>query len=416
MAELLIKIGDAVVNKYIFDKDVVSIGRAKGNDIVLENLSVSRNHARIKKEGDQYFIVDLNSANGTFVNGVKITKTTLQNNDVIAIGKYRLIFINKGLSDQEKIFDISSEEQTMIIEEQGPTAKLIVIKGKGIGKKYNLDKEKITIGRGPDNDIVLRDLFIGKHHATIYRRGNRYYLCDEGSWRGTQVNGESITEIPLMDGDIVKIGGWEFEFNFSKEEQIGGLTGRIPVDLGKEEQGSDESGFFMIKDDTTISKVSSKEEIEIKEEKEEMEEDGTHDSYVNIPQFMITHEENSEEEEEQGSEDSQIIIFDKESDYVESKSKDTEKLSEKPKTEEEHVEEYKEKVEETFQTKEDYKEIFKNVEKGSYLMKIAEQLDFSNTEIRKWFEGLKSSKKILRNYSAKQLEKLTGIKIDVDRL
>lgn len=75
MPEIVVSLGDNVVHKYFFEKDVLSIGRGRDNDIVIENLAVSRNHSRIKRQNGKYVLIDLNSANGTYVNGVKITKT-----------------------------------------------------------------------------------------------------------------------------------------------------------------------------------------------------------------------------------------------------------------------------------------------------------------------------------------------------
>lgn len=75
MPELIVKLGDSIVHKYFFDKDVLSIGRAKDNDIVIENLSVSRNHARIRRVDNKFILTDLNSANGTYVNNVRVSKT-----------------------------------------------------------------------------------------------------------------------------------------------------------------------------------------------------------------------------------------------------------------------------------------------------------------------------------------------------
>ena len=63
MPELIVKLGDNVVQKYFFDKDVLSVGRARDNDIVIENLSVSRNHALVRLFDYNYILTELNSAN-----------------------------------------------------------------------------------------------------------------------------------------------------------------------------------------------------------------------------------------------------------------------------------------------------------------------------------------------------------------
>ena len=82
MPELTLKLGDSVIERYVFDKDVVSLGRSRDNDIVVENLAVSRNHARVKRQSGKFVLTDLNSANGTYVNGVRISKTEIVDGDV----------------------------------------------------------------------------------------------------------------------------------------------------------------------------------------------------------------------------------------------------------------------------------------------------------------------------------------------
>lgn len=68
------------------DKPVVSIGRQLSNDIILNDLHVSREHCLIRSEGEQYVIEDLNSANGTYVNGERVTKSPLKEGSLIKVG------------------------------------------------------------------------------------------------------------------------------------------------------------------------------------------------------------------------------------------------------------------------------------------------------------------------------------------
>ena len=68
------------------------LGRLDSNDIPVKDTKASREHAKIYKQGERYAIVDLNSSNGTFVNGAKITKQLLDTGDVIEIGTVRMVF------------------------------------------------------------------------------------------------------------------------------------------------------------------------------------------------------------------------------------------------------------------------------------------------------------------------------------
>lgn len=231
MAEIIVKLGGNIVQKYIFDKEVVGIGRARDNDIVIENLSVSRNHTRIRLKDDRYILTDLNSANGTYVNGVKITRTELVNNDVITIGKHKLHFVDKPVSDEQVILDAFGADKTMLVEKI-PIAKLVILKGKQKEKEFLLNKYETTIGRTTDNDISLHDWFVSKKHASIIRQGNKFFIKDSGSWKGTFVNEKQIRDTALNHNDTIQIGATKFRFLSEESEEA---KGRIPLELPVDE-------------------------------------------------------------------------------------------------------------------------------------------------------------------------------------
>jgi len=93
MAKIIVKLKDREIAEVPLERKTVTIGRDTGNDIHLKNPSVSRQHAKIVRHGGPYYIEDLNSTNGTFVNNRQVTwRTGLNDNDRITIGKYTLIF------------------------------------------------------------------------------------------------------------------------------------------------------------------------------------------------------------------------------------------------------------------------------------------------------------------------------------
>jgi len=77
MAKILLKFKDAVIKDFPLEKEATTIGRKSGNDIVIDNIGVSGFHANILKEGENFYIEDLNSLNGTFVDGKKYPKVFL---------------------------------------------------------------------------------------------------------------------------------------------------------------------------------------------------------------------------------------------------------------------------------------------------------------------------------------------------
>ena len=230
MPELVVKLGDSVVHKYFFDKDILNVGRARDNDITIENLAVSRNHARIRQIEGKYILTDLNSANGTYVNGVRVTKTEVMHNDVITIGKHNIIFLNKTLSDEQIISDAFGADRTMIVD-RTPTGILIVSSGKQKDQEFRLTKHENFIGRSTNNDIKIHDWFVSKRHASIVKQGNSYFIKDLGSWRGVFVDGQPIKDTQLKDGDDIKLGATHMTFHLKTEEPLQ-LSGRMPRELG----------------------------------------------------------------------------------------------------------------------------------------------------------------------------------------
>lgn len=93
MPTLTLKFKDTVVNKYkVDDKKPLLIGRRRTNDLVIENLSVSGDHAKVESSADGYVITDLQSKNGTYVNNKPVTSCVLNNGDIIKIGMHSLVF------------------------------------------------------------------------------------------------------------------------------------------------------------------------------------------------------------------------------------------------------------------------------------------------------------------------------------
>ena len=90
MLTILLKFNDKVLKTIETDKEVVSIGRNVNNDIPIDNLSVSKNHARIIRDKDSYRVEDLKSTNGTYLNEKMVSKAELKHKDVLTVGKHTL--------------------------------------------------------------------------------------------------------------------------------------------------------------------------------------------------------------------------------------------------------------------------------------------------------------------------------------
>src|SRR6187455_2805733 len=95
MPKMIVSIDGVVIKEVQLTKDRTTLGRRPYNDIVIDNLAVSGEHAVLQLTGNEVYLEDLNSTNGTYVNGKAVKKQLLQNNDTVEIGKYKIKFINE---------------------------------------------------------------------------------------------------------------------------------------------------------------------------------------------------------------------------------------------------------------------------------------------------------------------------------
>ncbi|MCX8012115.1 MAG: FHA domain-containing protein, partial [Desulfobacterota bacterium] len=181
--------------------------------------------------------IDLNSLNGTFVNGKKVAKWILQHNDIITIGKHTLIyqdekslirpplFYSDGLETvtPEGTVMIDSRTQQHLLEEaivQKEGSKIVelvgalsIISGKKEDTEIELLKRITTIGKGKNSEIKLKGLFLPKISAVISRRPAGYFLSYSEGRAIPKVNGESVTgQVKLKDGDIIEIAKLKMQF------------------------------------------------------------------------------------------------------------------------------------------------------------------------------------------------------------
>ena len=102
MGKLVVSLDGVVIKEVQITKDKTTLGRRPYNDIVIDNLAVSGEHAVLQMLGNDVFIEDLNSTNGTYINGKAIKKQLLAHNDTVEIGKYKIKFLGEDSTDYEK--------------------------------------------------------------------------------------------------------------------------------------------------------------------------------------------------------------------------------------------------------------------------------------------------------------------------
>ncbi len=240
MAKLIFSLDGAFLGDILLDKERMTIGRRPTNDIHIDNLAVSGEHAAISTIGNDSFLEDLGSTNGTLVNGKTVTKHLLQHGDVIELGKYQLKYINESATTQAG--GQEDFEKTMIIRpsamkspppaapaapaaaapspalaaaetakpaaeapSQGPIGKLQVLNGASMGKELILSKALTTLGKP------------GVQVAVITKRPQGYFITHVEGDSFPTVNGVSVggQAHPLKDNDVVELAGIKMEFYFS---------------------------------------------------------------------------------------------------------------------------------------------------------------------------------------------------------
>ena len=222
---VVVKKDDQSILELTIETLPVRIGRKSDNDIVLEEKSVSRNHAQILMKEGQYVIQDLESTGGTLLNGESVTEKDIHTGDTIAVGSYRLHFDSGIPEDERTVFDTEDdtiledgteldEDRTLFYEE--PEAKLIVIRSDSLEEDILLEEEETVFGRDEEADITVDDNRVSRQHCKITRELDVYSLIDLDSSNGTFVNGQRISEHILENGDRVQIGSSTFEFHIER--------------------------------------------------------------------------------------------------------------------------------------------------------------------------------------------------------
>lgn len=226
-AWLSVEAGRLRGRQYRIEGATATIGRAEENPIGLfGDPGVQPRHAVITKQGANFALRNLAVQEGTFVNGNRIETVELRDGDRIRISNYEMRFHSRAGAQAASIGAMrppSPAAATYAPTSVGGSAAASTSQSGANGPAYlaghNGDRFTLRagaaarIGRALDNDIVLTDASVSRHHATIEAVNGSYKLRDLGSQNGTFIGGARITEATLGDGDAVKIGEAAFTFH-----------------------------------------------------------------------------------------------------------------------------------------------------------------------------------------------------------
>jgi pSer/pThr/pTyr-binding forkhead associated (FHA) protein len=215
---LVVRLKGRPLKTYPFAGSEISVGRLPENDIVIDNLSVSRRHAVITSRKDCYVLRDLGSKNGTLLNEKPVSEAKLSNGDVIVIGKYEILFQIPTLEashpedlDQTVVIPHFRNQAAGARKPACPAAPPRLFR-KSAMEEYPLDKERTVIGRGKDSDIRLTGIFAPRVTVEVLRKGSEYVLQKIDGRNKVTINGEEMEEKTLEREDLIAIGSEEFVF------------------------------------------------------------------------------------------------------------------------------------------------------------------------------------------------------------
>jgi pSer/pThr/pTyr-binding forkhead associated (FHA) protein len=212
MPKVIVSIDGVVIKDVQLSKERTTLGRRPYNDVVIDNLAVSGEHAVLQMMGNEVYIEDLNSTNGCYLNGKSIKKQLLQNDDIVEIGKYRIKFVADAGTNFDKTMVIKPSAgagavvkppaAAPVIEPPPLNAAIKVLSGVAAGREVPLVKVVTTIGKP------------GIAIAAITKRPHGFVLAHvEGTNRPT-INGRQVgtQDVVLNNGDVIDLAGTQMQF------------------------------------------------------------------------------------------------------------------------------------------------------------------------------------------------------------
>jgi pSer/pThr/pTyr-binding forkhead associated (FHA) protein len=190
------------------------LGRGESNAVRLTDRNISRTHAILKKTGPTWFVKDLQSYNGTFVNGVRVVgEQALTSGDLVQIGDYRLELLDEAAVVPAVAAVPGAPPAPPVPPVHQRPNRLVVVVGPTPGQEFPLDKEHFSIGRSEEATISINHSSISRMHAELIALGGgRYEIVDKASANGIRINGVELKRGILEAGDALELGDVRMRF------------------------------------------------------------------------------------------------------------------------------------------------------------------------------------------------------------
>ncbi|CAM3570100.1 FHA domain-containing protein [Paracidovorax anthurii] len=216
MPKMIVSIDGVVIKEVALTKERTTLGRRPYNDIVIDNLAVSGEHAVLHMAGENVEVEDIGSTNGTYVNGQAVKRQALRNGDLVEVGKYKIRFMHDGAGENyEKtmVFTPGMLPPRTLTSRPAPlsagaapavplSAAIRVVSGAAAGREVALLKVVTTIGKP------------GVAVASITKRHHGFVLSHVEGIEYPRLNGKATGAEPVLlkDGDRLELAGTEMEF------------------------------------------------------------------------------------------------------------------------------------------------------------------------------------------------------------
>jgi predicted component of type VI protein secretion system len=245
MGKLVVSLDGVVIKEVQITKDKTTLGRRPYNDIVIDNLAVSGEHAVLQMVSSDVFIEDLNSTNGTYINGKAIKKQLLTHNDTVEIGKYKIKYLVEEGADYEKTmimrpgsmaaassaaamssaaFAAHTQSAELSHATSGAPAaaaphQLAASSGWASAAPTQPASIKVLNGAAAGREVVLTKVVttVGKpgvQVASITKRPNGYAFAHVEGVNRPSINGAPVVgdSVPLRNGDVIELAGTQMQF------------------------------------------------------------------------------------------------------------------------------------------------------------------------------------------------------------
>jgi hypothetical protein len=208
MPKITVMMDGTVHSEVTLTKERTSIGRRPYNDVVIENLTVSGEHAVLINTGDQVTVEDLHSTNGTYIDGKAVKRQVLRDGDVMDMGKYKVLFENDSNTfDRTMLHKPSVAAPAAVAPVAEPAAPELkgvikVLTGAAAGREMALTKVVTTVGKP------------GVSVAAITQRRHNYFVHYVDGHERLTLNGNTVGEEPIVlkHGDRIMLAGTEMQF------------------------------------------------------------------------------------------------------------------------------------------------------------------------------------------------------------